>query len=473
MRLDISRLVVIVFLMNLLKKNLIYSFSSQGLQFLQSVLMSLLIPKILGIEEFGFWQLFIFYTQYGGFFHLGFNDGVTLKIGGKYYDSLNFSSLGVQLRLSILFQILLLLPFLFLGILGVSSQRIFIAIFSCIFILVNNFSAFLAYVLQATNRIKEYSYSRAIDTMCFLFILSGLLINRVADFRFYVLVYLLGRLVGLTYCALKAKKIVYSFIFQRCNKEYFYHFILNIRNGLSLVFANIASMLILGYGRYIVDKVYGIESFSKISFMIMISNFFLTFLNQASLVLFPDLRRRDFVQQCSFYEKVSRSLFSVAPLFLLVYFPIALILPVWLPDYSDSLTYLLFLLPLCFFDGKMQLLGNTMFKVINNMKGLLVCNIFALCLSIVFVTISVYILDNILFSVVSMLFAIMVRGYVADYILRKKSNIHNNYKQIIQELGIVLLFWIVSWLFPKHVAFLCFAFISIPYSIFKLKKQFI
>lgn len=459
--------------MNVLKKNLAFSFSSQGLQFVQSVLMSLLIPKVLGIEEFGFWQLFIFYTQYGGFFHLGLNDGVTLKIGGDYYESLNFASLGVQLRLSIISQILFLLPFLIWGVNSVNSQRCFVSILSCIFILTNNISSFLSYVFQATNRIKEYSFSRVIDTVCFLIFLAFFLIIKVSDFRCYVIIYLLGRFLGLVYCGVEAREILWHFIFQSYNNVYFYNFISNVKNGLSLVLANIASMLILGFGRFLVDKVYGIESFSKISFMIMIANFFLTFLNQASLVLFPELRRRDYSKQRNFFVKTSKVFASVAPLFLLFYFPIAYVLPMWLPDYSDSLVYLLFLLPLCFFDGKMQLVGNTMFKVINDMRGLLFCNFFSLCLSIGLVSLSIFVLKNILFAVISMLIAIIIRGYMADFIMRKKMVLHKDYMQLFQELGMVFLFWFVSLCFPNYISFLVYAVVSIPTSIIKLKKSFV
>ena len=63
--------------------NLIYAFAAQGLSFALSVLMSIIVPKVLSLNDFGYWQLFIFYTSYVGFFHFGFNDGVYLLNGGK------------------------------------------------------------------------------------------------------------------------------------------------------------------------------------------------------------------------------------------------------------------------------------------------------------------------------------------------------------------------------------------------------
>ena len=94
---------------------------------------------------------------------------------------------------------------------------LFVSILSCTFILVNNLSSFLSYVLQATNRIKEYSFSRVIDTVFFLIFLVLFLIIKVADFRYYVIIYLLGRFVGLVYCGLEAKEILWHFIYQKYN----------------------------------------------------------------------------------------------------------------------------------------------------------------------------------------------------------------------------------------------------------------
>ena len=70
-------------------RNIIYSFSAQTVSIILSVLMSLLVPKMLGVEDFSYWQLFLFYLSYVGFFHFGITDGVYLKNGGISYENLN------------------------------------------------------------------------------------------------------------------------------------------------------------------------------------------------------------------------------------------------------------------------------------------------------------------------------------------------------------------------------------------------
>lgn len=65
-----------------LASNMATAFLAQGVSFLASVAMSLLVPKVLGVTAYGYWQLFVFYTSYSGFFLLGLNDGIYLIRGG-------------------------------------------------------------------------------------------------------------------------------------------------------------------------------------------------------------------------------------------------------------------------------------------------------------------------------------------------------------------------------------------------------
>lgn len=51
-----------------LKRDLVYTFAAQGMAILLNLMLNLLVPKVLGIEAFSYWQLFLFYSVYIGFF---------------------------------------------------------------------------------------------------------------------------------------------------------------------------------------------------------------------------------------------------------------------------------------------------------------------------------------------------------------------------------------------------------------------
>lgn len=64
-----------------MKKNLVYTLSSQGVSIILGILKVLILPFILGIEEFGYWQVYLLYVGYLGILSFGFNDGIMLKYG--------------------------------------------------------------------------------------------------------------------------------------------------------------------------------------------------------------------------------------------------------------------------------------------------------------------------------------------------------------------------------------------------------
>lgn len=76
--------------------NMSYSLSSNILALLVSSLVILVVPKLLGVKEYGYWQLYLFYTSYVGFTHLGWSDGIYLRLGGEKYDDLDKNKLYSQ-----------------------------------------------------------------------------------------------------------------------------------------------------------------------------------------------------------------------------------------------------------------------------------------------------------------------------------------------------------------------------------------
>ena len=52
--------------------------------------------KLLGVTEYSYWQLYVFYSSYVGFLHLGWIVRYLLKIGGEEYKDIDKRSLGSQ-----------------------------------------------------------------------------------------------------------------------------------------------------------------------------------------------------------------------------------------------------------------------------------------------------------------------------------------------------------------------------------------
>lgn len=66
-----------------------YVISSNLLTLTVSTLVILVVPKLVGVKEFGYWQLFTFFSGYLGLLPLGWLDGIYLRYGGEKYSDLD------------------------------------------------------------------------------------------------------------------------------------------------------------------------------------------------------------------------------------------------------------------------------------------------------------------------------------------------------------------------------------------------
>ncbi|WEV42229.1 hypothetical protein OZX57_01690 [Bifidobacterium sp. ESL0682] len=89
--------------------NMFTAFFAQGVSLLLSILQSLIIPKMLGVTQFGYWQLYLFYVSYVGFFHLGLSSGIYLKMGGVPRDEMDKGSVKSQFVFGVTYQTIMAL----------------------------------------------------------------------------------------------------------------------------------------------------------------------------------------------------------------------------------------------------------------------------------------------------------------------------------------------------------------------------
>lgn len=444
-----------------LLRNISYAFTAQGVYFLQSVLISLLVPKVLGVQEFGFWQLFIFYIQYGGFLHFGLEDGIYLQTGGRQYHELDYQALGYQLRVMVIWLIFILSALFF----GLGSKagpdRHFVLLFSCLYVIVFNIFNFYSYISQAVGYIKEYSGARSLVSSAFIIFLIVLLSLRTSDFRPYVIGYVIADTCGVIYFLVRYKEITLQAF--NIHSHHLQELIGNIKIGFVLLVSSIMSMLILGYGRFMVDRVWGIETFSVVSYAFVFVNFFLMFINQVGLVLFPDLRRRDETNLNNFYAKSRRFMSLLTPAILLFYIPFYLLLKYWLPSYMESAQYMVFLLPMCMFESRVQMINMTMLKVLKKISSMLVCNLTAMLAGVIMVSISIFVIDDLRAVVVSMFIAIALRYYLTEYFVCRHTGIRYDTVSALVDALIPITFIVLNITMGIGMANIIFALLLAAY----------
>ncbi|WP_137665576.1 lipopolysaccharide biosynthesis protein [Enterococcus hulanensis] len=455
-------------------KNLYYTVAANFVTLLISVLLNLFVPKLLGVKEYSYWQLYVFYSSYVGFLHLGWIDGIYLKIGGEEYDDLNKSSLGSQYWYLALFELFLAMivggyAFFVLP----ASNKSIILILTAVVAVITIAKQFIQYILQSTNRIKEYAHLSRSDRYLYVLFLAGYFLLGGRNFLGLILLDILSKLLITFWGMYQIRDMLFSPLVSI--KILWKEILDNIDIGSKLMLSNIASMLIIGTIRFFVQHRWSIEAFGKLSFTLSISNMFLTFINAVGVVMFPLLRRTNNDHLSSLFLTLRTLFVPITYSFLIFYVPVKFILVAWLPQYSVSLMYMGILFPMVVYEGRMSLLINTYLKTLRKEKTILLVNIITLGISIVVGAITVYLFESLLLSVSLIILCLAIRCNLAEYLLSKTLKINLN-KKLVQE-SLLSIFFISSNLFFKNslisfFLYLCAYALFILLNLKAIKQEF-
>lgn len=399
--------------------NVMYAFAAQGIALISSFLMTLVVPKILGVLEYAYWQLFVFYSGYVAVALLGIGDGTYLRLGGKHYGELDKGALKAEMKVVLVMQAAIaLIVVAVASLVDMDDDLRFVVVVILAYGVLQNLYGFISPVFQAVNLTRIYSIATALSKVIFLVILLVFLALGGNSYEPLAAGYVTGLGVSLLYCLACGRDIVRS----RAGswREAARRALGDLRVGLQIMVAYYASSLVVGVARQIIVMRWGLETFGQMSFAFSMVSFVLAFIAQLSLVLFPVLRRLDVGALKARYMQLRNGLFALFSLLYLCYLPGCAILEVWLPEYADSFRYLGILMPLLVFDGKMNILCSTYLKVYGDTRQLLGFNVLALFVSAVFSLTGAYVLDSVDFVVCGLVVAIVLRSVVSELYLAKR-----------------------------------------------------
>lgn len=441
--------------------NAAVAFLAQAVSLGVSLIMSLLVPKVLGIASYGYWQLFIFYVSYSGFFHLGLNDGVYLLEGGKRRETVNKTVINSQFSVAIAMQLIVGFIVCIASVLGApEKERAFVIVAFSFYTVLFNLQSYLGYVFQALNETKLFSISCMLERIIFLFFLIIMIVFRTSDFRPYIILYCFSRSCSLLYCCWHARDFLNSGTIGR-NSSLKIAFA-SIKVGFGLMLANIANMLILGVARALIDFAWGIEAFGSVSFSLSMVNFYTSFVSQASMVLFPALRQGNEDERRSFYRGVRDAMEIVSPAIYLLYFPTAVLLSKWLPQYAASMVYFVLLIPVCVFNTKMDICCTTYFKVLRQERLLLKINIFTVVGSIFLSLLGVFYIKSIDSVLMGAVLCIVLRSLYSEHFLDKTLGVGST-PLSYQEVVLTIAFISLNLNFSPVFAEICYLFLYLAY----------
>lgn len=442
-------------------QNVYYTILANMTTMVISILTTLFVPKMISITDYSYWQLYIFYSSYSGLLQLGWLDGIYLKLGGSEYDELDKKNLGTQFWYLIFFEICIsiLIGIIFNFVASDPNQELII-LFTLIASVISIGRAFIQYILQATNRIREYS--RLVKSDRYVYIIA-ILIYFLLGGRSYIaliMIDIVSRFLLLILSMTTISDIVFNKLLSL--KNIIKEIIENCKIGLNLMLANIASQLIIGSIRFFVKDQWSIETFGTLSLSLNISNMFLTFVGAVGIVIFPILRRINNERLKEVYTLARKLFVPLALLILIFYYPGSKLLSLWLPEYKISLNYLGILFPMIFYEGRMSLLVNPYMKSMRMEKKILKVNIVTLVMTLILSLIAVYGFRNLYFTVVVIILSLAFRAIYAELILGKELGL-NLVKENIKETLLIVIFIFMNLYFTDGISFIVYFIVLLIY----------
>jgi O-antigen/teichoic acid export membrane protein len=427
----------------------------------------LIVPKLIGVEDYGYWQVYLFYVSYVVFMHFGWSDGIYLRYGGKQYKELDKRLFFSQFYILIFSQVIMAMIISIMAVLFLADKnRIFIIQMTALSLVLANTRYMLLYILQATNRVKEYAKITTIGRIVYFILVVSLLFFGVREYKIMIFADLIGRFISLAYAMYFCKDIV----FRKVSTFYlsFKEAKENISVGIKLMFSNMASILIIGTVRLGIERSWDVSTFGKISLALSASNSMMLFINAVGIVVFPILKRTDEKKLPRIFTTMRDFLMALLFGALIIYYPLKTVLSMWLPQYASGLMYMALLFPIFVYEGKMALLINTYFKTFRKEKLMMRINLISLILSLFITFITTVLFKNLDIAIVSIVVLLAFRSILAEIFLSKLLSI-TVYKDIILELMMTLIFILTGWFINSWYTVLIYGIVYLIYLAIKRK----
>lgn len=415
-------------------KNTFFVVIAQSVSFVLGIAKNLILPIILGVTNFGYWQVYLLYVSYVGLFALGFNDGIYLRYGKYNYQDLPKEKFRSSIKSFIIIQLIITVLVSFIILLEPDPNKQVSMLWASINIPISGFSGVLIYVLQATNQLKKYSFYTVLDKIIMLLIIVIMLILKSDKFILVIVADTFSRFIVLGLLVFSCKDLIFG---PGCElKTAYKETYQNISVGIKLMLANLAGMLVLGFGRFIVERFETVEVYGTYSFAISTMNLVLVFVSAIGLVIYPTLSRLEENRYSKYFVELNKILCILVFGMLIAYFPLRIFISSAMKGYSQIFEYLPIVFAIVFIQTKMQILINPYYKLLREEKAMLRANTAGLIMAAILILSSYFINKSVLMIALGTFLAMGLRLYLSEIYLKKVLEINRNSNILFELIGI-------------------------------------
>jgi len=423
---------------------------------LAGILVGFVVPKVLGVLDYGYYKTFTLYLSYIGIFSLGIVDGIVLIYGDKDYGELGERKFRTFFRWYLLIHVFFTLLIISGSFLFLKGEYRIIFILYALDIVASNVTGYFQQISQITQRFKEYSLRNVIKSV--LTSLSVLFIYLVYKFGWFSLDYKLY--IYLTLIVNYTLTLWYVFSYKNLIvgehdslKDTFKEVIKLILTGFPLLFANLCSTLILTMDKQFVNVLFDIETFGKYAFAYNMLTLVTVATSAVSSVLYPILRRSSQKELKSKYSNIIASLLMFVFLGIALYYPLCIFIEYFLPNYLDSLLILRIIFPGLAISSCVTVVMHNYYKSTGDNLKYFHKSLIILFIAFLTDLLAYYLFKSTITISMGSIIVMLIWYVFVEYDLKKKFNIKNA-KNFIYLIINVAMFYLISEIDIYYLGFI-------------------
>lgn len=296
-----------------------------------NVILVFLVPKVVGISDYGRWRLFMLYGAYAGLLHLGLLDGALLKWAGQPLSGFRGEILPTAKFL--VWQHMLILGLLAgVEILFLRQENLFIGLSVLVFAVVYNLTTLLQFGLQAGRRFRPVAVSTAAPALLLLIFVGVHSLFSAPTYSSLIVFYIAAWAGALIWLFIVAKPATQK---PAVNPNQLGKAFIGI--GWPILLVNISFVFVQRLDRFVVSWAANIESFAEYSLAGSALAVPFLVIQAAYNVFFPHLAGAAVERRAEIYRTVARLLLLAWILSLSYYFALDAFVKHVLPRYLPSL----------------------------------------------------------------------------------------------------------------------------------------
>ena len=425
-----------------------------------NVILSLLIPKILGMEDYGLYKIFTLYISYIALLHLGFVDGIALKYGGKDYDTLDKEELRSYLTIFSGVEILISIIIIAIGLLFIERKYWFILLCVVANIIIVNITSYYQLLSQAVKRFRELATRNVVNAImqclyiAILFLIYKFVDETYANYRVCILLNLFTKAVLLMW---------YIYSYREISKPSFLHlnkykkgFVEILKVGMPITWAAMISNLILILDRQFVSVLFSSTEYAVYAFAYTIFGLLISMISAVSTVLYPLIKENKNVEiVCSFFPRFTAAIQVFVGGALVFFVPMCSFIGCFLPSYTSSIDIMKIIFPGVMMSSVVTVITLTFYKYFN--LGRVFFRFSIITLAVAFLT---NLIGYLLFksteaiaiaSIITLIIQyIITNGYLAKQI--KETWLPN----FVYVIGIITSFYLTSFLLDNSLSWIAY-----------------